>query len=791
MINNNETDKQEAALLKAKNALIAKENKQLKVRKDIANIELKSQKLAKDKQVVANLENKVKAKSEAEKGRDAQMMKIIDIVSKNSKRGAGTVNNLSAALVAVNKFNPLNSTAEKIKDSIIQASKAGLAKSDDEIKYEIRALEKSEQMLSLMGDTDKEKEQALYLKDLLASTKKTLKANVGFHKKFSGYLAQNTVGKIADVIEGLPVIGSLFGLVRESRKQAKADQNELSAKSIDTLVDDLANIKDSKISQKGSSAGASAEVSDEGYLKEIDITTKETLLLAKKSQGIDVKQINAIEKLAPGEEQEREKVRLDNKMLSVLQGIADNSKASATTSATNQKAGALASTGGMLDSLGNIGSIATALIGGGGLIAGVLAKFGKIKSVFTGIGKLLTKIPGVAAVGGVLKKLISFPVQFVLASLNGVTEGFDKWMKTGELGQAVQAGLDGFSNFWFMGFFDEIRTWITDNDLFRKVSEPLFFIFKKIGEASDWVDEIAEKAGLTQKAPTAKSQGVGRIAEPVGDYRATPSVTPLTQVMPSSQPVPSSKPRVAPSRGNGKNALHEEGFIENSKAVADRLGIDHTDLMKVIGFESKGFDAQARNPGSSASGLIQFMEKTAPELGTDIESIRQMSGNEQLKYVEEYLKQHGVKAGMGLQEIYMSVLAGNTGAAKKSALWNSRADPNTKSGQQERKNYEANKGLDIDRDGTISPMEATQMVEKQWDQSNRALFEEASSLPAERETAEMTYQNQTPVNTGATNNVIAPSNRTVNNNSNVQNTTMQIPIRHNDMTLSKFNPVLV
>jgi soluble lytic murein transglycosylase-like protein len=51
----------------------------------------------------------------------------------------------------------------------------------------------------------------------------------------------------------------------------------------------------------------------------------------------------------------------------------------------------------------------------------------------------------------------------------------------------------------------------------------------------------------------------------------------------------------------------EEMFLVNG--IANRLGVSYNDLLRLIEFES-GFKPDAKNPYSSARGLIQFTDAT-------------------------------------------------------------------------------------------------------------------------------------------------------------------------------------
>lgn len=78
-------------------------------------------------------------------------------------------------------------------------------------------------------------------------------------------------------------------------------------------------------------------------------------------------------------------------------------------------------------------------------------------------------------------------------------------------------------------------------------------------------------------------------------------------------------------------------FTEKVRYISDLLGIDPNWLMWVMFFESS-LNHRAQNPGTNATGLIQFMPATARSLGTTTADLLQMSAVEQLDYVYAYLK---------------------------------------------------------------------------------------------------------------------------------------------------------
>lgn len=95
--------------------------------------------------------------------------------------------------------------------------------------------------------------------------------------------------------------------------------------------------------------------------------------------------------------------------------------------------------------------------------------------------------------------------------------------------------------------------------------------------------------------------------------------------------------------------------IQELRAVASRLQVSPVDLYKLIKFES-GFDPVAKNPRSSARGILQFLDSTARDFGYS-DSLDLVNKNptvsSQLSIVESYLRQYAPFATK--DELYMSV----------------------------------------------------------------------------------------------------------------------------------------
>jgi len=119
----------------------------------------------------------------------------------------------------------------------------------------------------------------------------------------------------------------------------------------------------------------------------------------------------------------------------------------------------------------------------------------------------------------------------------------------------------------------------------------------------------------------------------------------------SDLPKPTTTP--TPTKNTG-NALEEPDFLEKLVRVAQELGISAKALFGVIRHESH-FNHHVPNPKTGAMGLIQFMPDTAEELGTSTRQLARMTGTQQLDYVYKFLKNHKVRPGMDIGDLYMSI----------------------------------------------------------------------------------------------------------------------------------------
>jgi AraC-like DNA-binding protein len=141
--------------------------------------------------------------------------------------------------------------------------------------------------------------------------------------------------------------------------------------------------------------------------------------------------------------------------------------------------------------------------------------------------------------------------------------------------------------------------------------------------------------------------------------------------------------------------IQDPDFNKKLEKVAAALGVQSKDLIAIFKQES-GVNPQAVNATSGATGLIQFMPNTARQLGTTTEELKNMDGVQQLDYVYKYFKMTGVGNGE-LGDLYMAVFMPKyVGYPPETVLGANGAEGFSG------KVYAQNKGLDRNKDGTIT-----------------------------------------------------------------------------------------
>lgn len=142
-------------------------------------------------------------------------------------------------------------------------------------------------------------------------------------------------------------------------------------------------------------------------------------------------------------------------------------------------------------------------------------------------------------------------------------------------------------------------------------------------------------------------------------------------------------------------------FRDSVLWIEGQLGLKANYLMACMAFETGlTFSPSKRNPASSATGLIQFMDATAAGLGTTTAKLAAMSPVRQLAYVYKYFKAFRGIDNWDLADTYMAILLPSMIGIPLDAKmrWSDKA-------------YLVNKGLDLDKNGNITKREAVARVQ--------------------------------------------------------------------------------
>ena len=138
----------------------------------------------------------------------------------------------------------------------------------------------------------------------------------------------------------------------------------------------------------------------------------------------------------------------------------------------------------------------------------------------------------------------------------------------------------------------------------------------------------------------------------------------------------------------------DEAFRAKVTAIANNLSLQPNWLMAVMAFETGyTFSPAERNQGSSATGLIQFLQSTAIGLGTTTARLARMTAVQQLDWVEKYYRAVPASRIKNLGDAYLAVLfPAAIGRPDAFVMWQ------RDTGQYQRE-YAANSGLDREKKG--------------------------------------------------------------------------------------------
>lgn len=141
-----------------------------------------------------------------------------------------------------------------------------------------------------------------------------------------------------------------------------------------------------------------------------------------------------------------------------------------------------------------------------------------------------------------------------------------------------------------------------------------------------------------------------------------------------------------------ESVAQDTEFLSAVTDSSTRLQIQPDWLLRVIDFETAStWSPQIKNPGSTATGLIQFLESTAKGLGTTTSDLASMTRGQQMAYVEKYLEPYKGRLN-NFGDVYMAVhWPAGIGKDEGYVMY--------KKGSAE---YDVNKNLDSNGDGTVT-----------------------------------------------------------------------------------------
>lgn len=195
--------------------------------------------------------------------------------------------------------------------------------------------------------------------------------------------------------------------------------------------------------------------------------------------------------LSGSEEKAREQEFQMDKQNSILERIADSTSIGGISGKDGESKGVGGLIGGLLG--GGLKDKILQWIGIGAVGSTALSKFSRVFSVF---GSIATKVFNLTkgftpVLGKVFSKIFSFPVQFVVAVLNGIKRSAQSVMRGEGIGTAIKEGIYGFANWFLAGFLEKIQNWVSGHRLL----DPIFrAVDEVIGTVKGFFTGIYDKA---------------------------------------------------------------------------------------------------------------------------------------------------------------------------------------------------------------------------------------------------------------------------------------------------------
>ena len=183
-------------------------------------------------------------------------------------------------------------------------------------------------------------------------------------------------------------------------------------------------------------------------------------------------------------------------------------------------------------------------------------------------------------------------------------------------------------------------------------------------------------------------------------------------------------------------------FLVELQAIAARLKTEPAWLLNVMASESL-FDPSARNclPGQTASGLLQFIERTAQSMGTTTAAIRRLGPIDQLRLVERYFTPFRGRLN-SLADVYLAVFRGFMIEGGETTV----VAPLNQTDREQRV-YSLNRWLDLDGDNRITKGELAlaALIVGRFQPASPAAIEPGANIdPAEISPSPVTNSNPQP-----------------------------------------------
>lgn len=316
-----------------------------------------------------------------------------------------------------------------------------------------------------------------------------------------------------------------------------------------------------------------------------------------------------------------------------------------------------------------------------------------IRQTINKIVKQLSNLPTASPTSGALNLDINVPGGPLKQSGQRATGG----VFAGGRGKALAVGAVGVAGVGLLGMksaqarqdekLAETAKKPGDEDsVFNDFIDGLNGIIERFSEA---VESLL--GGGKNKSGSSGASSSGS-SSPSGEVSGFPGIAGPSQYSPGTIP---------------ENVKADTEFTSGVTELAKKYDVPEDYLYAVMGFETGGTynPSEPNRMESGATGLIQFTPRTARDLGTSTSELSRMTRAQQLKYVDKYFSDKGIK-GASLDDLYMSILfPAAIGKPSNFVLFGKGAMPGY-TGEA----YEGNRGLDINGNGSITKEEAAKKV---------------------------------------------------------------------------------